>query len=70
MIFYDMMKNYNDVSAEDIINRQINLPDFDTDDIDLLTTIRRSDLYNSFYNYCRKYGPDFNTSFNEYINSL
>lgn len=70
MIFYDMMKNYNDVSAEDIINRQINLPDFDTDDIDLLTTIRRSDLYNSFYNYCIKYGPDFNTSFNEYINSL
>ncbi|MGM9934627.1 MAG: protein tyrosine phosphatase [Clostridium sp.] len=70
MIFYDMMKNYNNASAQEIITRQIELPDFDADDIRLLTSEKRTDQFNSFYNYCRKYGPDFNTSFNEYINSL
>lgn len=70
MIFYDMMKNYNNVSSNDIINRQIELADFTPEDIHLLTSERRFDLYNSFYSYCQKYGPDFNTTFSKYLNNL
>lgn len=69
MIFYDMMKNYNNVSAQDIITRQIELPDFDDDDINVFTSEKRIDQYNSFYNYCKKYAPDFNTKYSVYINS-
>ena len=70
MIFYDMMKNYNNVSAQDIISRQINLPAFSEFDIELLTSDRRMALYNNFYNYCVKYGDTFKTPYSEYINSL
>ena len=70
MIFYDMMKNYNNVSAQDIISRQINLPAFSEFDIELLTSDRRMTLYNNFYNYCVKYGDTFKTPYSEYINSL
>lgn len=38
MIFYDMIKNFNKVSANDIINRQIELGDFDSSYLHLLTT--------------------------------
>ncbi|WP_455796728.1 fused DSP-PTPase phosphatase/NAD kinase-like protein [Clostridium butyricum] len=70
MIFYDMMKNYNNVSANDITNRQIELADFDSNDVHLLTSERRIALYDSFYNYCKKYSPEFKTTFGEYIKSL
>ena len=70
MIFYDMMKNYKTVSAEDIINRQIALADFDSNDIQLLTSERRINLYNTFYNYCKKYGDEFKVSFSQYANSI
>ena len=70
MIFYDMMKNYNNVSSNDIINRQIELADFTPEDIHLLTSKERFDLYNSFYSYCKKYGPDFNTTFSKSLNNL
>lgn len=69
MIFYDMMKNYDIASAQDIITRQIELPDFNPDDIHLLTSERRINQYNSFYNYCKKYGPDFKTTYSSYVNS-
>lgn len=68
MIFYDMMMNYNKVSAKDIISRQINLvSDFTEKDIKDITSERRIILYNLFYEYCNKYGPNFKTSFSDYL---
>lgn len=70
MISYDMIKNFNKVSANDIINRQIELGDFDSNYLYILTTKERIDLYTSFYNYCKKHAPEFNTTFNEYTKNL
>ena len=68
MIFYDMMKNYDKVPAKDIILRQIALvTDFTADDLNDLTSARRLELYNLFYDYCKKYGPDFSKSFEKYL---
>ena len=68
MIFYDMMNNYDKVGSEDIINRQIELvSDYTEKDIKDITSKRRITLYNLFYEYCTKYGKDFNVSFSEYL---
>ncbi|MBE6070868.1 MAG: hypothetical protein E7208_02800 [Clostridium butyricum] len=68
MIFYDMMNNYTKVSAQDIISRQINLvSDFTEKDIKDTTSERRITLYNLFYEYCNEYGPNFKTSFSDYL---
>lgn len=66
MIFYDMMKNYKNVSAKDIILRQLAIADFSENDVTLLTSERRLALYNDFYDYCKKFGDDFNTPFSQY----
>lgn len=67
MIFYDMMKNYKDVSAEDIIYRQVALADFDSDDIRLITSPRRINLYNGFYNYLKDNDGNLNVKYSDYI---
>ncbi|MDO5518471.1 MAG: protein tyrosine phosphatase, partial [Clostridium sp.] len=69
MIFYDMIKNYKDVPADDIINRQIALADFDANDIRLLTSERRIGLYNSFYNYLKANGDNSKIKYSDYIKS-
>ena len=66
MIFYDMMKNYNNASAEDIINRQIALAHLDENYTTELTTGKRLELFKSFYSYCQKYGNDFSTLYSKY----
>lgn len=66
MIFYDMMKNYNNVSAEDIINRQIVLAHLDKNYTTELTTSERLELFKSFYSYCQKYGNDFSTLYSKF----
>ena len=68
MIFYDMMKNYKDVSAKDIIERQIALANFDEESIRFLTSEERMDLYNSFYNYCKDNKGNFNIKYSDYRN--
>lgn len=67
MIFYDMMKNYKNVSSSDIINRQIKLAPFDDEDIRLLTSKERISLFNSFYNYCTENGDNFKVKYSDYI---
>lgn len=66
MIFYDMMKNYKNVSAKDIILRQLAIADFNENDINLLVSEKRIALYDNFYNYCKKFGDDFKTPFSQY----
>ena len=67
MIFYDMMKNYKNIPANEIIQRQIDLADFDDNDINFLTSERRINLYNTFYNYCKEHGDKFEISFSKYV---
>lgn len=67
MIFYDMMNNYKNVSADDIINRQLALVDFNADDIRLLTSERRINSFNLFYNYCKDTNGNFNIKYSDYI---
>ena len=69
MIFYDMMKNYKDVSADDIIARQIELGDFNENDLKLLTSERRIESYNNFYNYLKDNDGNFNIKYSDYIKS-
>lgn len=67
MIFYDMMKNFNNVTADEIIKRQISLADFDENAINHLTSEIRLNLYNTFYNYCKEHGDKFEVSFSKYV---
>lgn len=67
MIFYDMIKNYKDVSAEDIIYRQIALADFDANDIRLITSARRINLYKTFYNYLKDNYGNLDIKYSDYI---
>lgn len=68
MIFYDMMKNYDKVSENDLILRQIAIaPNFSDDDIKDLSSERRIKLFHLFYEYCSKYGKDFSVSFSKYL---
>ncbi|OOM10455.1 fused DSP-PTPase phosphatase/NAD kinase-like protein [Clostridium saccharobutylicum] len=59
MIMYDMIKNYKEVSADDIINRQLILAKFDDEGIKSFKSKRRSDFFNKFYYYCKTNGPSF-----------
>lgn len=66
MIMYDMLKNYNEVSATDIIDRQLLLSKFNEVTIrDFYTPDRYKFLLN-FYNYCKENGDSFNVSWSKW----
>ena len=50
MIMYDIMKNKNLVSLQDIIDRQIILCNMDKDEINSFLTQERLDFFKDFYN--------------------
>lgn len=54
MIMYDMMKNSKRVSAEDIINRQLLLANFDESHIKSFNNNERVNFLQNFYKYCKK----------------
>lgn len=66
MIMYDMMKNYNNISSDDIINRQLALAKFDDSDTKSFHSKERMDFLNKFYNYCKTNGDSFNTKWSEW----
>jgi protein-tyrosine phosphatase len=66
MIMYDMLKNYKEVSADDIINRQIALARFDEAHAKSFQNKERIDFLNKFYNYCKANGDSFNTKWSEW----
>lgn len=59
--------NYKDVSAEDIIHRQIALANFDVDNIEFTSSPTRINLYKSFYNYLKDNSGNLNIKYSDYI---
>jgi protein tyrosine phosphatase len=59
MIMYDMMKNSKEVSADDIINRQLLLASFDESHINSFNNNERINFLHNFYKYCQDYSDDF-----------
>lgn len=56
MIMYDMIKNYKEVSADDIIKRQLALASFDENEIKSFSNKERIDFLNEFYDYLKVNG--------------
>lgn len=56
MIMYDMIKNYKDVSAEEIINRQLALANFNETKAKDFYSKERAEFLNQFYDYCKASG--------------
>ena len=54
MIMYDMMKNADKVTADDIINRQLLLANFDESHIKSFSNNERINFLQNFYKYCKK----------------
>lgn len=54
MIMYDMIKNSDQVTADDIINRQLLLANFDENHIKSFHTKERANFLQNFYKYCKE----------------
>ena len=54
MIMYDMMKNSKDVTADDIIGRQLLLANFDESHIKSFNNNERINFLKNFYRYCKE----------------
>ncbi|MEQ8224090.1 MAG: hypothetical protein ABRQ37_17365 [Candidatus Eremiobacterota bacterium] len=73
MAMYDMMKNYDKVKKEDIINRQwisggLNLTDIeDNANINTEWSKARYDFILKFYDYCSQNGPDYKITWSEWL---
>lgn len=67
MIMYDMMKNYNKASADDIIKRQLELANFDEDHIKSFYKNERIDFLQNFYKYCKETGDSFTVKWSNWI---
>lgn len=68
MIMYDMIKNYKDISADDIINRQLALANFNETKTKDFYNKERGDFLNQFYNYCKANGDYFTVKWSEWKN--
>lgn len=66
MIMYDMMKNYQSASAEDIINRQVTLANYKESTTESLYNKERIDFLNKFYDYCKANGDGFNIKWSKW----
>ena len=66
MIMYDMIKNYKEVGADDIIKRQLALANFDENNLKSFYNNERIDFLNKFYDYCKKNGDSFNIKWSEW----
>lgn len=66
MIMYDMMKNYKEVSAEDIIKRQLILGNLNDTDIKPFYDKNSLGFLQNFYKYCIENGDNFNITWSEW----
>lgn len=69
MIMYDMMRNYKNVSADDIINRQLLLDNLDESGIKSFENQERTAFLKSFYEYCKQNGDSFDIKWSYWKNS-
>ncbi|OSB19296.1 hypothetical protein B2H94_09395 [Clostridium sporogenes] len=70
MIMYDMMKNAKEVSADDIIKRQLLLAGFDENQMKSFYNDKRSTFLQSFYKYSKENGKDFKIKWSDWKKSL
>ncbi|MEW9095869.1 MAG: GxGYxYP domain-containing protein [Clostridiaceae bacterium] len=66
MIMYDMVKNSKEVSADDIIKRQLLLANFDKDRSQSFFSGKRYDFLKDFYNYSKENSDDFNVKWSDW----
>ncbi len=66
MIMYDMMKNAKEVSADDIIKRQLLLAGFDENQMKSFYNDKRSTFLQSFYKYSKENGNDFKIKWSDW----
>ncbi|EES48869.1 phytase [Clostridium botulinum] len=68
MIMYDMIKNYNNATYDEIIKRQFALANFDEKEIIELSSSDRINFLNQFYNYCKDVNGNFDTTWSSWLN--
>lgn len=66
MIMYDMIKNYKDVSAEEIINSQLALANFNETKAKDFYSKERAEFLNHFYEYCKANGDYFTVKWSKW----
>lgn len=66
MIMYDMTKNYKEVSAEEIIKRQLGLANFNENTIQSFYNNERISFLNKFYEYCKTNGDSLKIKWSEW----
>lgn len=66
MIMCDMMKNCQSASPEDIINRQVELANYNESTKESFYNKERIDFLNKFYEYCKSSGDNFNIKWSQW----
>lgn len=66
MIMYDMMKNCKEISADDIIKRQLALANFNENTLKSFYNNERISFLKKFYDYCKTNGDSYNTKWSEW----
>ncbi|GAA0077851.1 hypothetical protein UT300005_22290 [Clostridium sp. CTA-5] len=67
MIMYDMMKNYKEATADEIIQRQFLLANFSDKDIESFSSPKRISFLHKFYEYCKQTDGNYNTKWSTWI---
>ena len=66
MIMYDMMKNYQSATAEEIIDRQVALANFKESTAQSFYNKERIVFLNKFYEYCKANGDKFDVKWSQW----
>lgn len=69
MSMYDMMKNYNNATSEEIIKRQLALANFNEEGIQKFCKTDVINFLNKFYNYCKDTNGTFNITWSSWLNN-
>lgn len=69
MIMYDMMKNCNEVSAEDIIKRELALGNYDEEQVKSFKNNERMNFLQKFYDYCKENSNSFDVKWSKWKGS-
>lgn len=66
MIMYDIIKNCREISADDIIKRQLALGDYDKQQVKSFYNNERMSFLKGFYEYCKENGDSFSEKWSEW----
>ncbi|AOR23081.1 fused DSP-PTPase phosphatase/NAD kinase-like protein [Clostridium taeniosporum] len=69
MCMYDMMKNYKNASADEIIKRQLALTNFNEKKIDEFSSTDTINFLNEFYTYCKDIDGNLDTKWSYWLNN-